>query len=1674
MGGTWHARAAGLHDAANSKVVRLGCRIGQPDIGRERRAIDGKYDEVGVVRGARFARDLRTALQVGTRDGNPDRESCAGCFYLDDAVGVIRRDRDARQAKGLQRRFESFRDLGKRVSGQYLVDGRLVVHRESPHVASTRCASKLDVGSIVFRRKPRAALVDGVGQSGGDKVECLVIYLARVAELGSVQIERPDRAAVLPCTGRGNLGYIPGKRTAGGHLGKAVARSGNRRGPGGIAGYLESNADETACGRQDREFAAAAGDGQAIMAGDRLPQLIGDVLDRECRGGADIRRADTVEPGLAIDDEGPGLSLCSRAAEGDDGDGIWRTEAVKEGRAGDGDFISTRCGLERAVDIAVDLGDEARGYIGGCHTEEVVDGIRLNRGRDPRVVRAFEGGVIHRLDFDLSRCRPVGAGKGNRVAANSRAAGRVECDLAVKGKIDLDVPGGGLGERDPIAVGPQPAGRSQVGASALGHDWLIHIRERTVFVVGRDQHGRCIVVDHRCHQSEDSEAVIGTAVFRTRPLLGTMHDIETAGTLRQQILLGVDIDRLRVKPVVAGEGQGHPVQVRCAGGCSRTELDAPAPCLLHAFAQRYRNGGHGDALFRCAGEHHLVAIDHQVAAVAVFEDADRTNVEHDDDVAFVVVAHIHRDVLDEDVLVGRVVRGRGLNDEAAVALELVADDRDRLAAATADVEGIAAKATDDLERNACAGALDEEAVVAFDGIDHDLLEARIGDEEAGAVDTLVVHNEVVAELGADHRQRVEAVAAVDAHRCVNGEGDEVRALAAVDVRVGRFRVVRIDLDEGPHRKGIVVLVAEQEELGLVAVHREVVVAAAAEQHGALADAVGEEAAGDLGGFEIILLCEAVVRIAVVAEGLVDLTDLEGIAAGIAEDSRRRQIVIEDEDIVTVATEDLDRTADVGVVVDALDDATRHRQAVRIDLDRCDHAYSGSLVGPQKEVVDFVGAIDAQAVDAVIARRLVEHVDARRDLPGEPDLVTVATLLAMQGELSVDAADEGLLALVVVIDADDVVAPAAVDRGRTGDAVDVDDVVGAIQDRLLVAEVEEGDTGVRRLDVEAVVVIAEPDLEQVESGVADAELHAQPDKLNGGKATILALGIAGVIDLQRIGRSVAGIKIEPALDRVGVGVEGVEHAGQLADTADGAADPHRIAAAACGKREVAGHGFDVEDVRAVAAAEDGDRAVAMGAFDGEYVAVRRRIAKMDVQAFQCRVGDAAVGAHQAQAGRAADHAVGDAGSGERTVIRRAVARIVQHEQIPVASALTVHRQQGVDVVNGSACVCVRLTEAAQRRVAAEVDRITAAAGVQHGTDVDCPDRQPVVTAARVDLEVLDTRSGDLHSVRQVLPAVRNVQRLEGRDAIGGEQVAVCRIGSRQYQTVAAIGAGGSDVHDGRTLGRHRDEIVLGIGSVVGSIVKISCPAPVEGGNCPAAGHDRAIEVVHHEGVVATGAGDPSHLEQVLQVFDDGVPGPAVAGVDQFVCGILVGFETSGAGTVEQVADDQPVVVEADIGAEGLGTRSQILDQGVNFVLVGLIDASVTIVIHAVAGAGAGIEEFVKAQVAGIGVAAQSAIEDVVEARTLEDVVAGAGDDRQRSSVGLERAGIDGVVAATCRNDELVALGPETVGHDDLRRSGGEAGADAGVALVCTVGVGQRHDIDVAIVAEDGDGVSCTII
>ena len=215
------------------------------------------------------------------------------------------------------------------------------------------------------------------------------------------------------------------------------------------------------------------------------------------------------------------------------------------------------------------------------------------------------------------------------------------------------------------------------------------------------------------------------------------------------------------------------------------------------------------------------------------------------------------------------------------------------------------------------------------GVDHDSFQSDTSHEQTSAVDALRIDDEVVAELGADYRQRVEAVATINSDRSVHGKRDEVRALAAIDVGVWRLWILRINLDERTNRKGVIVLVTEHEQFGLIAVDGKVVIARAAKKRGAEADSIGKEAARDLRRFEIIFFGQTVIRIAAVPCRQENLTDLERIVAGVAECDDRSQRVIEHKCVIAVTAVNFDRAVDVTVVIDPLDHSTNYRNPIRI-------------------------------------------------------------------------------------------------------------------------------------------------------------------------------------------------------------------------------------------------------------------------------------------------------------------------------------------------------------------------------------------------------------------------------------------------------------------------------------------------------------------------------------------------------------------------------------------------------------------------------------------------------------------------------------------------------------------------------------------------------------------------
>ena len=439
-----------------------------------------------------------------------------------------------------------------------------------------------------------------------------------------------------------------------------------------------------------------------------------------------------------------------------------------------------------------------------------------------------------------------------------------------------------------------------------------------------------------------------------------------------------------------------------------------------------------------------------------------------------------------------------VRDEAAVPIEAVADDGDRrVVAAAADVEGVAALVADELERHRRAGALHVEGVVAGAAVDDDLLDPRERDVQARAEDAAVGDHERVAEVGSDDDDRVEAVAAVDPHRRVDGVVDEVGSGAAVDVRERRLRVVRVHLDEGADRERVVAVLAVQPQLGQVVVHREGVVAVPAVQRCRLADAVRQETGRRLGGREVVVGREPVARVRAVTRGREQLADDVGVVAVVAEDRGRNQVVVEHERVVAGAAVDRQPAVDRAVVVDPLHRRGRDGLAGRIHRVGGDHALPEREVRAQEVVRGRVGAVDRELVQVAGVHSVLNR-DRRAGLAGQPDLIQVAAGPALEAQRGGDAVLERLVAELVVVDADQIAAVAALDDSRAGNRPDVDRRVEVVERRGLVASVEvEGAAGRRRVDEEVVLAVAQPDVDVLEVRVRDSDQHPEPGEPRRG-------------------------------------------------------------------------------------------------------------------------------------------------------------------------------------------------------------------------------------------------------------------------------------------------------------------------------------------------------------------------------------------------------------------------------------------------------------------------------------------------------------------------------------------------------------------------------------------------
>ena len=283
-----------------------------------------------------------------------------------------------------------------------------------------------------------------------------------------------------------------------------------------------------------------------------------------------------------------------------------------------------------------------------------------------------------------------------------------------------------------------------------------------------------------------------------------------------------------------------------------------------------------------------------------------------------------------------------------MAAQIVADDRRRFAG---HEDGVFAETAEDLGDELLAGALDEDAVVAFRGVDAQRFDVDEADRQPGAEYAVLGDHEVVAELGSDDHHRVEPVAAVDVDGRVDGIHHQVGAGAAAEIRALALRFLRSHQREGAYFEGIVPALAVELQHGLVVEDHEQVVPETAVDRHRLADAVGQEAARRLDGGETVVerfdLDVGFGRRPLRAE---DLADLERVVAEFAVDRQFGRGVVDREMVVAEAAVDQD-AFQRATVVDPLDE--------EIVLDHRDERVRSRRIGTQQELVVVNGAVDRQ-------------------------------------------------------------------------------------------------------------------------------------------------------------------------------------------------------------------------------------------------------------------------------------------------------------------------------------------------------------------------------------------------------------------------------------------------------------------------------------------------------------------------------------------------------------------------------------------------------------------------------------------------------------------------------------------------------------------------------------------
>ncbi len=280
---------------------------------------------------------------------------------------------------------------------------------------------------------------------------------------------------------------------------------------------------------------------------------------------------------------------------------------------------------------------------------------------------------------------------------------------------------------------------------------------------------------------------------------------------------------------------------------------------------------------------------------------------------------------------------------------------------------------------------------------------------------------------------------------------------------------------------------------------------------------------------------------------------------------------------------------------------------------------------------------------------------------------------------------------------------------------------------------------RRVDIQtvirvAVISAAEPQLEDFESLIADAQGHAEPGDFVSCQRPVLGIRVRAVVDLQGVVHPDAADQRQPALDEgvagrivEGARAERIGHAFELADSACRTAHANRIVTFAGIDCRGPADSLDVEQVVAGFARDVGDGAAGMRALHRQTIAAGSGCAQIEVQFLQRQVAEAAAGAEQESVGHGARSyvldAVGEAVQCQRGIVLivGVITRVVEVQNVVVVGALPLDAQERGDQIENAAGV---LTLIADTGIASDVDDVVAVGGVDASLDKDGRDSEPV--------------------------------------------------------------------------------------------------------------------------------------------------------------------------------------------------------------------------------------------------------------------------------------------------------------------------------------------------------------